>query len=389
MIKREIASGVWSIVVNDWNRRLFDSLIPLPDGTSYNAYLIRGREKSVLIDASDAAKVPEFLSALEGESPVDFVIGQHVEQDHAGAIPAVLERFPKAILLCTPKAKGMFEDHLHIPADRIRTVADGETIALGGRTLCFLHTPWVHWPETMCTWMEEDRILFTCDFFGSHLATTDAEASDECRVYEAAKRYYAEIMMPFRGQIRNHLDRLAGLPIGRIAPSHGPLYTRPGFILAAYRDWVSESCKNIAVVPYVSMHGSTDRMIARLVSRLAERQVTVYPFDLPVTDLGKLAESLVDAATVVFGVPTVLAGPHPAAAYAALLANALRPKIRYAGLVGSYSWATRIGDQMKGLLGNLKVEFLEPVLVRGCPRAEDLDSVARLADQIADRHAHL
>ncbi len=389
MIKREIAPQVWSFVVNDWNRRLFDSLIPLPDGTSYNAYLIRGREISVLVDTSDAAKIPEFLTALDNEAPVDFVIGQHVEQDHAGAIPAVMERFPRATLLCTPKAKGMFEDHLHIPPARIRTVADGETLPLGGRTLRFVHTPWVHWPETMCVWLEEDRLLFTCDFFGSHLASTDRDAVDECRVYEAAKRYYAEIMMPFRGQIRNHLDRLGKLPVRAIAPSHGPIYPKPAFIFDAYRDWVSESCKNVAVVPYVSMHGSTERMVQRLVGRLAERNVTVFLFDLAVTDLGKLAESLVDAATVVFGVPTVLAGPHPAVAYAALLANALRPKARYAGLLGSFGWASRMVEQVQGLLSNLKVEFLEPVLVRGCPRDADLEAVARLADQIAERHARL
>jgi len=176
------------------------------------------------------------------------------------------------------------------------------------------------------TWLEEDKILFSCDFFGSHIATTDLFVTDEGRIHEAAKRYFAEIMMPFRNIIAKNLEKLAPYDIEMIAPSHGQIYPRPAFIIDAYRDWILGPPRNTVVLPYVSMHESTKQMVDHLVSALVERGVGVEQFNLEVTDIGKLAMALVDAATIVVGTPTILAGPHPYAAYAAFLANALRPK---------------------------------------------------------------
>ncbi|MBN1483861.1 MAG: FprA family A-type flavoprotein, partial [Chloroflexia bacterium] len=247
-------------------------------------------------------------------------------------------------------------------------------------------TPWVHWPETMVTYLQEDRLLFSCDFFGSHVATSDLYVTDEGRVYEAAKRYYAEIMMPFRKMIQRNLDKVSDLEIDLIAPSHGPIYDRPEFILEAYRDWVSESPKNEVVIPFISMHGSTRRMVEYLVSALAERGIRVHQFDLAVTDIGKLAITLVDAATIVIGTPTVHVGPHPNVFYAAHLANALRPKLKYASIVGSYGWSSKAIEQIAGLIPNLQVEILEPVLCKGYPREDDLAALDRLAESIAEKH---
>jgi flavorubredoxin len=287
MKQRKIGDGIFLIAAVDWDRRLFDSLIPLPDGTSYNAYLVRGRDRTCLVDTVDPTMKDVLMSRLEGVDRVDYVIAHHAEQDHAGAIPEVLARYEGAVLVTTPKGKGMIADHLAVDEKRIMAVEDGQTLDLGGRTLEFMHAPWVHWPETMLTWLREDRILFTCDFFGSHLATTDLFVTDEARVYEAAKRYYAEIMMPFRSIIAKHLDRVRGLDIRVIAPSHGPLYDRPAFILDAYCDWVSSDPKNEVVLPYVSMHGSTKIMVDRLVDALTGLGVTVHQFNLAATDIGK------------------------------------------------------------------------------------------------------
>jgi flavorubredoxin len=268
-------------------------------------------------------------------------------------------------------------------------VEDNEKVSLGDKTLHFISTPWVHWPETISTWLPEDKLLFSCDFFGSHLATSDLYATDECRVYESARRYYAEIMMPFRAQIRKNLEKIQSLPVEAICPSHGPIYPRPAFILDAYRDWVSDACKNQCVIPYVSMHGSTQLMVNRLVESLTKQGVTAMPFDLAVIDIGKLAEALVDAATVVLGSCAVLVGPHPLIAHAAMLANALRPKTRYAGIIGSYGWGTKMVEHLVGSLGNLKVELFEPVLARGCPKQKDFEALDRLAEAIALKHKSL
>ncbi|HEX9933844.1 MAG TPA: FprA family A-type flavoprotein, partial [bacterium] len=267
---RKLKENILSVGAVDWDRRLFDSLIPLPDGTSYNAYLVRGSEKTVLLDTVDPTMEHVLMENLRDEPKVDFIVAHHAEQDHSGTIPRVLEKYPSAKVLASPKCKGMLVDHLGVDEGRIEPVEDGQTVSLGNKTLKFIHTPWVHWPETMVTWLQEDRVLFTCDFFGSHLAASDLTAADDVRVYESAKRYYAEIMMPFRNVIRNNMEKIGRLDVGWIAPSHGPVYDRPAFILEAYRDWISESSKNQVVIPYVSMHGSTRKMVEHLVGRLTE-----------------------------------------------------------------------------------------------------------------------
>lgn len=391
MRPREIRRGVYWVGAVDWDRRLFDSLIPLPDGTSYNSYLVQGSERMALIDAVDPTMERVLVGNLEtlGINRVDYLIANHAEQDHAGAIPAVLAKYPEAKVVCTPGCKGMLIDLLMVAEDRFITVEDRGTISLGDRTLEFIHAPWVHWPETMLTYLREERILFPCDFFGSHLATSDLYVTDEGQVYEAAKRYYAEIMMPFRATIQKNLEKVKEYKIDIIAPSHGPLYDRPEFILRAYHSWAFDEPKNIVVLPYVSMHDSTKRMVTHFVGALVQRGVAVKQFDLPVTDIGKLAMALVDAATVIIGTPTVLGGAHPAAAYAAFLANALRPNLKFASIIGSYGWGGKTVEQLSGMLTNLKVELLPPVLVKGYPREADFKALDDLAEMVKQKHREI
>lgn len=387
MQAREIRKGIENIAMVHWERRMFDSLIPLPDGTSYNAYLVRGNRATALIDGADPALCDDLMQQLNRVERIDYVILQHAEQDHSGSLPAVLNKFPQAKLLCSNKARDLIITHLQIPEERIQTVADGDTLDLGGKTLQFVYTPWVHWPETMCTYLPEDKCLFSCDLFGSHLATTDLFATDQARVYEAAKRYYAEIMMPFRAVIVKNMDKISALDFDLIAASHGPVYNKPDFILDAYRDWVSPSVKNEVVLPYVSMHGSTAMMVGRLIDSLAQRGVTVHAFDLEVTDIGKLAIALVDAATLIVGTPTVHVGPHPAVHYAAYLANLLRPKLKYAAIIGSYGWSSKAIEQVSALIPNLKVEVLGTVLQKGVPTSETYKQLDDLAGKVARAHA--
>ena len=389
MKPRKISERVSFLGAQDFDRRLFDELIPLPDGTSYNAYLIKGSEKTALIDTVDPEKSDVLLDQLAGVESLDYLVCQHVEQDHSGTIPQVLARYPDAQVLASPKAKSMLVDHLHLDPERITEVGDGETVSLGDRTLEFIHAPWVHWPETILTYLREEEILFTCDFFGSHLATTEIYAHDRVRVYDAAKRYYAEIMMPFRRIIEKHLTRLEDYEIKTICPSHGPVYDDPSFIIDAYRSWVLDPPRNLVVLPYVSMHGSTELMVEYLTSALVERGVEVAPFNLTVTDTGKFTEALVDAATIVFGTPTVLTGPHPSVVSAAYLVAALRPKLKYAAIIGSYGWGGKAVEAVKSLTASLNLEWLDPVMVKGLPRDEDYAKLDRLTAEIAVRHKEI
>ncbi|OGN93644.1 MAG: MBL fold hydrolase [Chloroflexi bacterium RBG_13_50_10] len=388
MKPREIGHEVYWVGAVDWDRRLFDALIPLPDGTSYNSYFVRGSEKAALIDAVDPTMLDVLMTHLSqvGIETIDYVIANHAEQDHSGTIPQVLARYPQAKVVSTPRCKGILTDLLLISESRFRTVNDGETLSLGDKTLEFLHAPWVHWPETMLTYLKEDGILFPCDLFGSHLATTDLYVTDEGQVYEAAKRYYAEIMMPFRSNIEKHLERIRDYRIDIIAPSHGPLHNKPEFILEAYRSWVSDKPSNTVVLPYISMHGSTRRMVEHLVGALADRGVTVKQFDLSATDIGKMAMALVDAGTLVIGTPTVLIGPHPSVAYAAFLVNALRPKLQFVSVIGSYGWGSKAVEQLSTMIPNLKVEMLGAVISKGLPEEDDFQALDNLADTITKKH---
>jgi flavorubredoxin len=388
---RQIKPDIYAVGAIDWDRRLFDELIPLPDGTSYNAYLIKGSEKTALLDAVDPTKTEVLIGNLVslGLDKIDYLVSHHAEQDHSGAIQDILALYPDAKVVVNPKCKAMLIDLLCIDEDKFVTVEDGQTLSLGDKTLQFIYIPWVHWPETFGTYLQEDKILFPCDFFGSHLATSSLFVDDEPRVYEAAKRYYAEIMMPFRTVIQKNLEKIKNLKIDMIAPSHGPVYDRPQFIIDAYKDWVSDNVKNEVVLAYVSMHDSTRRMVEYFVDALIERDITVKQFNLTVTDIGQLAMALVDAATIVLGSPTVLTGAHPSAAYAAILANALRPKTKFASIIGSYGWGGRMVEQITSLIPNLKVELLEPVVAKGYPRDSDFNALDKLADAILEKHREL
>jgi len=388
---RQLKPDIYSVGAIDWDRRLFDELIPLPDGTSYNAYLIRGSDKIALLDTVDPTKAETLIGNLvkAGIEKIDYVVAHHAEQDHSGAIPDILLLYPDAKVVVTAKCKQMLIDLLDIGKDRFLTVDDGRMLSLGGKTLQFIYIPWVHWPETMGTYLQEDKIFFSCDFFGSHLATSSLFVDDEPVVYKAAKRYYAEIMMPFRMAIQKNLEKVGELEIEMIAPSHGPVYNRPKFIIDAYKDWVSDNVKNEVVLPYISMHGSTGKMVEHFVDALIEKGITVRQFNLSSADIGELAMALVDAATIVLGCPTVLAGAHPEVAYAAILVNALRPKTRFVSIIGSYGWGGKMVEQLKGLIPNLKVELLTPVVAKGYPKDDDFAGLERLADEILAKHREL
>jgi flavorubredoxin len=389
MKPRKIKDKIYWMGYEDWDTRLFDSLIPLPDGTSYNAFLIEGSKKTALIDTVEPQFSGDLMAQLENVSKLDYVISLHAEQDHSGSIPQVLSKYPDAKLITSQRAKTMLMDLLHISENTFITVDDGEILSLGDKTLEFIYTPWVHWPETMVAYLKEDKILFSCDFFGSHIASSELYVSDEARIYEAAKRYYAEIMMPFGNIIKKNLEKIAPYDIEIIAPSHGQIYLQPSFIIDAYKEWIEGPPKNLVVLPYISMHESTKKMVDYFVASLVEKGVNVEQFNLTVTDIGKLAIALVDAGTIVVGTPTILAGPHPNVIYATYLANALRPKAKFLSIIGSYGWRGKAVEALAGMIPNLKVEVIEPVLAKGLPSEADYKALENLAKTISTKHKEL
>jgi len=386
MNPRKVTDNVFFVGAPDWDRRLFDALIPLPQGTSYNAYLITGQEKTALIDTVDPTKWDVLKAYLEQINNIDYVVIQHVEQDHSGSLPMVLEKYPNAKVIANSKAKELILTHLHVPEEKIKVIEDGEKLDLGGLTLQFIFAPWVHWPETMLTYLPERKLLFTCDFLGSHLATSSLFIEDERLVYLGAKRYYAEIMSPFRNLIKGHLEKIKKLDIEMIAPSHGPIYQNPQFIIEAYEEWISDQPKNIVLMPWISMHGSTQAMVEYLSSRLIEKGVEVEPYDISKVDLGELTMATVDAATIILAAPTILTNLHPMAELVAYWVSILRPKAKAYGFIGSYGWGGKTLETVKSLFSGIKADFFEPVMVKGLPTQADYEALDKLADAIVEKH---
>ena len=374
------------------DRILFDCLMPTPHGTTYNAYLIVGREKTALIDTVDPEKTSVLLSNLAdaGVTHLDYIVSLHTEQDHSGSIEAVLRKYPEAIVVANAKVKEMAITHLHLAEDKIKLIAEGDLLELGGKTLKFTMIPFAHWPDNYMAHLLEDNILFSSDLFGSHFSSPNkafsTSSSDQVR---AAKHYYAEIMMPYRTHVQKYVTKVRQMAPRMIAPSHGPIWSDPEVILSGYERWAGDSVKRLVTIPYISMHDSTRVMVDRLAVKLSEQGLSVVCRNLGedtesmAVETGHFITDLVDAAAVVFASSTVLGGPHPAVAYAALVANAMRPKVKVVGLIGSFGWGTQITNTIGVLTSNIKAERLDPVLVKGLPRNEDLALLDELAKTIA------
>jgi flavorubredoxin len=380
---------VYSLSAIDWERKLFDELVPLHEGTSYNAYVVKGSEKTVLIDTVHASMTAGLIKALKslGLQRLDYIVSNHAEPDHSGSIPAVLAEYPEAKVLANVKCRTLLKSSFNLPPEVFVIIRDNQTLSLGDKTLRFMWTSWVHWPDTTMTYIEEDRLLFTCDFLGAHLATSDLYADDTSRVEKAARVYYAEIMMPYRTHVNKHLDRLAGMQIDMAAPGHGPVHRHPEFILSCYRRWAADATRPEVIIPYISMYDSTAKMVDYLVDRLMENDLSVQPFNVIDLDSGRFASALAEASTLVFASPTVLNGPHPAMAYVAYLVNALKAKAKYAAIIGSYGWGTEMPASLVGLLPDLKVTWFDPVNTGGTPKPEDFTALDRLAADILEANA--
>ena len=381
----ELAKDVFWVGVKDWNRKIFDSLIPLPQGTTYNSYLVKGKDKLALIDTVN----PGFETELDGKvsqvadlASLDYLIMNHAEPDHAGSIPFVMERAKNAVLVTSEKGAKMAQLYFRVPESRIKKVKEGDRIDLGGKTLEFVDAPWLHWPETMFTYLVEDKVLFSCDFYGTHtvFGTYDDEVPE---AVELAKRYFGEIMMPFRSMGAKGVEKTKAREVKLIAPSHGPIWRNPQRILDPYSRWTAGQTEKKVVIAYVSMWGSTDAMVKAMAETLVAEGVEVAPFNLVTADIGDLARELVDARAIVLGAPTVLGGMHPLGVYAAYLVKALRPPLKLGVIVSSYGWGGGALKQVGEILGPTGIEVVGVVDINGPPTEADFAKVAEVGKALA------
>lgn len=385
---QEIKNNIFYCGLNDADRVIFDELIPLDNGTSYNSYLVKGSEKTAIIDTMYPPKTEEYIKNLDenGITNVDYIIANHGEQDHTGALPELIKKYPQAIIITNPTCKTNLVSMLFIPEDRIQTIANNEELSLGDKTLRFIFAPNVHWPDTMFTYIVEDNVLCTCDFLGSHYTFDDIFATPSDKLIKSAKKYYAEIMMPFRVMAKKYTQMIKDMNVDMILASHGPIYNDPNFILDLYTDWTSDLGKNLVLLPYVSMYGSTKEMIDYLSTELNKRGIETLKHDIVSDNLGDLAMALVDGTTIVLGTSMVVAGPHPASVNVAYIASILKPKAKFASFVGSYGWGGKLFDILGEILGKLRLDVIEPVQIKGRLTQEDYAKLDTMVDTIVEKH---
>ncbi|MBC7108766.1 MAG: FprA family A-type flavoprotein [Methanomassiliicoccales archaeon] len=384
---REISGGVYWVGVKDWRRRLFDALIPLPYGTSYNAYLIRGGKNNALIDTVNPGFEDHLAAKIQ--SVVDFdsiayVVMNHAEPDHAGGIPYVMRYTKKAKLVATEKGAKAAQVYYGVPSERIVIVKEGDTIDLGGKTLRFIDAPWLHWPETMFTYLVENKVLFPCDFFGMHTAFGfwDDEVD---QLPSLAKRYFGEIMMPFRKMAQKAIEKIEKLEIDVIAPSHGPVHRHPRKMIEYYEKWTTGRTEKKALVVYTTMWNSTAAMVDTMVEVLQAHGIDVRLYNIANSDIGNLAEDLVDSRAIVLGAPTVLGGLHPIALYVVSLMKALKPPAKYAAILSSYGWGGGAVKQAAEILEPTKIEVVGAIEINGPPTAADHEKIVQLAEELSKK----
>ncbi len=391
MIYKKIKDNILYAGMNDEDRLIFDELIPLDQGTSYNSYIVLGSEKTAVIDTMYPKFTQEYLKSFDENNitNVDYIIANHGEQDHSGSIPALLEKFPNAIVVTNAVCAGNLKEMLLVPENKIKIVKNDEELSLGDKTLQFKIAPGVHWPDTMFTYIKEDNIICTCDFLGSHYIFDDVFAVPSEKLEKSAKKYFAEIMMPFSTVCRKYVKLLKEMNVEMVLPSHGPIHNNPNYILDLYEDWAGEEGKNLVLLPFVSMYHSTEDMIDYLAKKLDEKGIPSLKYDMVDGNLGDLAIALVDGTTIVLGTSMVLAGPHPAAFNTVYLASLLRPKAKIASFIGSYGWGGNLFGKMADMLAPLKLDVIEPILVKGKAKAEDYAKIDKMADEIYAKHKEL
>jgi flavorubredoxin len=378
----EITPDVYWVGVNDRTTDLFEGLWPITqEGVSYNAYLIDDQKKAV-IDLSKALKSDDFLDQIHqivNLSELDYVVINHMEPDHSGVLRTLRMVKPEVTILGSEKTSEMLEAFYGI-TEGVEVVEDGDTLSLGEHTLRFFSTPFVHWPETMMTYDEEEEILFSCDAFGSYGALRGAIFDDDCAsrdFYEKeALRYYVNIVAMFSRPTLNAIKKLADLPVSVIAPSHGLIWRQnPDRIVELYKQWAEYAGQpgDVGVtLLYGSMYGNTEKMMDAVAQGVSEEGVPVDIFDVRHTHVSYILPSLWMKRGVLVGAPTYEGGLFPPMAHALDVAVHKRIRGKTAAYFGSYGWSGGARREFEGIVESLKWKLTESFEFNGGPTDEDL-----------------
>jgi anaerobic nitric oxide reductase flavorubredoxin len=378
----EIKPDIYWIGVNDRTTDLFEGLWPIAqEGVSYNAYLIND-EKKAIVDLAKGLKTDEFfdhIAEIVTLSEIDYVVINHMEPDHTGVLRTLRMIAPGATILCSPKAEAMLESFYGV-TENVRVVQDGETLSLGGRTLQFFSTPFVHWPETMMTYETSSCILFSCDAFGGYGALRGAVFDDECTdlgfYQKEALRYYVNIVAKFSKPVLKAIEKLADVDVEVIAPSHGLIWRKqPQLIVELYKKWAEYATGTTepeVTLIYGSMYGNTEKMMNAVAQGISSEGVPLEIFDAARTDVSYILPSLWTRAGVMVGAPTYEGTLFPPMAQVLEMAALKRVLNKKVAMFGSYGWSGGALRDLKKIVEPLKWELVDSFEFAGGATEADL-----------------
>ncbi len=385
----QLAKGIYWVGVIDWNTRDFHGY-STPLGTTYNAYLILD-EKNVLVDT---VKAPFYLEMLERiseiiePSKIDIVVSNHVEMDHSGSLPRILEAIGNPVVISSERGKRGIEKHYQ-RAMNFRVVKTGDTISTGKRTLVFIEAPMLHWPDSMFTYVKEDGILMPNDAFGQHIASCQRFEDEISGVMRHAAKYYANILWPMAPLILKKLEEVfkMNIPINMIAPSHGLIWRKdPYRIIEAYKQWSEGRTEEKILVVYDTMWGSTEALAKAILKGLIEEGFEARLLHLRSNHRSDIIEEMLDARGVILGSPTLNNGIFPTIGDFLIYMKGLKPKGKIFALFGSYGWGGGAIKEMRKSLEEGKFEIWEKELsVQYIPDREEIEKAFHFGKEFAQK----
>ena len=392
-----VTSDVHWVGVNDAHTDLFEGLWEIPEGVSYNSYLVTGSEKTALIDNVLGKYEQEHLSKigqLIDPSRIDYIIINHMEPEHTSALPRILKTAINAQVVLSPIALNMLKNFYHVEPRTILVKGDDVRLDLGGKTLRLIQTPWLHWPETLCAYLIEEKVLFSCDAFGSfrqlpesQIMESDIENKDEY-INNASRKYFAGVFSGQREWVLKALEKFEDLDIEPevLAPSHGPAYTVSAReIMGRWASWSKPNYVRKAVITFGSMYGMTAKFVESIKEGVEEAGGQAEAFDLSRTAPIEVLSAMLDAPALMIGTPTYERDLFPKVKYLVNLLELKKLSDRCVGIFGSFGWSGEATRKLEEKLVALGFRLVgKSLAVLGSPAQEDFEKAKKLAKTVAE-----
>ncbi len=370
--------------------RVFDDLFPTEHGSTYNSYLVKGSQKTALIDTVKGKFTDQFLDKLRSlvdPAGIDYIIVNHTEPDHSGSLAYLLEQCPGATVVSTQAGKNFIGNMIHKPFVS-RVVKDGDTIDLGGRTLRFIIAPFLHWPDTMFTRLEEENLLFTCDAFGAHYCDVQHIFNDETEDFTSARQFYFDcIFRPFKDKVLAAIEKIRHDVIDMILPSHGPIIRRdPWKVIQQFEQWSKPtSFGRKVVLLYLSPHGNTAKMAQAVAEGAARDGIEVSSHHIVGMADDEVRTLMEEADALVFGIPTVARDIPPPVWHVLAFLSSVRLKTSLAAVFGSYGWSGEACKMAEERLKGMGLKLVaEPVRAVFTPTDEVLSQCRALGAAVSE-----